>query len=39
MQLLLVTQQQVAPREASRALGAFERLLFGMRSFVALQML
>jgi hypothetical protein len=39
VQLLLVSQEQVAPREASRALWAFERLLFGMRALVPLQML
>lgn len=39
MQLLLVAQEQVPPRKAARALGAFEWLLFGVGALVALEML
>ncbi|ELR09742.1 hypothetical protein GMDG_04228 [Pseudogymnoascus destructans 20631-21] len=39
MQLLLVAQEQVPPREAARALGALERLLLGVGALVALEML
>lgn len=39
MELLLVAQEQISPREAARALGAFERLLLCVRALVALQML
>lgn len=39
MQLLLMAQKEVAARKASCTLWAFERLLFGMRSLVTLEML
>jgi hypothetical protein len=39
MQLLLVAQKQIPARKASCALWALERLLFCVRSFMALQML
>lgn len=39
MQLLLVPQEKVAASEAPRTLGAGERLLLGVGSFVTLQML
>lgn len=39
MQLLLMTEQQVAARKASCAVRALERLLLCMRALVALQML
>lgn len=38
VELLLVTQKQIPSGKASRALGAFKRLLFGVRSLVAFQM-
>jgi hypothetical protein len=37
MQLLLVTQEQVAPRKTTRALRAFKGLLLGVGALVALQ--
>lgn len=37
VQLLLVSQEQVAPRKTARALWAFEWLLFGMRALMSLQ--
>jgi hypothetical protein len=39
MELLLVTQQQVAPGEASRALRALKRLLLCVGTLVAFQVL
>ena len=39
MQLLLMAQQQIASGKASRALGAFEWLLFRMRALMTFQML
>jgi hypothetical protein len=39
VELLLVAEQEVASRKASRALGALEGLLFGVRSLVSLQVL
>jgi hypothetical protein len=39
MELLLVPQEEVATGEASRALGALERLLLGMGALVAFEML
>jgi hypothetical protein len=39
MQLLLMAQQQVASRKATRALRALERLLLCVRALVSLQML
>lgn len=38
MKFLLVPQEQITASKAPRALGAFERLLLGMRPLVALQM-
>lgn len=39
VQLLLMTQQQVAPRKTPRALWTLEGLLLGVRSLVALEVL
>lgn len=39
VQLLLVPQQQVSPREASRTLWTLEWLLFGVRPLMSLQVL
>jgi len=39
MQLLLVAEQQIPSGETPGTLGALERLLFGVRAFVALKML
>lgn len=39
MQLLLMTEEQIAARKASLAVRAFERLLLGMRTLMALEML
>jgi len=39
MELLLMTQEEVAAGEASRAFRALEGLLFGVRPFVTLEVL
>ena len=38
MQLLLMPQEQIAPRKTARALGALERLLLCVRALVSFQM-
>jgi len=39
MELLLVSQQQIPPGEASCTLGTLERLLLGVGALMALEML